>query len=104
LGDSLANSNMQREPSDLIELHSFVSDFHAFLDVIARAEVRGLPGGVHGEEAEVIVDKGLHGSTITIRAGALALYTVMSFGADGGLKSVGAFEDLEPECVLCDNR
>jgi hypothetical protein len=70
------------------------------LTVINRAVKRGLPGGVHGAKAQVVVEEGSFGSTIIIRAGALALYTVISFGANGDLKSIGAFEDLEPVCAI----
>jgi hypothetical protein len=77
-----------------------VSELRAVLAVINRAVIRGLPGGVHGARARVIVEEGSFGSTITVRAGALALFTVISFGPDGNLQSIGAFEDLEPECII----
>jgi hypothetical protein len=100
LRDFASNSCDRFETSDLIELQTNVSEFDAIFAVVRRDQIRGLPGGVHGVEAEVSVDRGPLGSRIAIRAGALALYTVMSFAPDGNLKSVGAFEDLEPESVL----
>jgi hypothetical protein len=77
-----------------------VSELQAVLTVINRAALRGLPGGVHSARAQVVIEEGLFGSTITVRAGALALFTVLSFGPDGNLASIGAFEDLEPVCDI----
>jgi hypothetical protein len=77
-----------------------VSELQAVLTVINRAANRGLPGGVHGAKAQVIIEDGSFGSTITVRAGALALFTVLSFAPSGNLESIGAFEDLEPVCAI----
>ncbi len=43
-------------------LQSDVSEFHTILAIINRAGLRGLPGGVHGAKAEVIVDSGAFGA------------------------------------------
>jgi hypothetical protein len=100
LGRCSSHVDEQAKFAEGSEIEQELTEFQTFQGIINRAEIRGLPGGVHGTRAEVSVDQDQYGSTIIIRAGALALYTVISFGADGNLKSIGAFEDLEPVCAI----